>query len=99
MPPTPDPYQELFVEEMTALREDTGLSRAELARTLGCSPQWLSKVESCAKPPSEALAQDLDTFRGTHGTFHRLWKKHRRYLQTHALPPGFARFADLEARA
>jgi transcriptional regulator with XRE-family HTH domain len=49
----PSPYQEMFVTEMRARREAACLSRNKLAEALGCTPQWLAKVESFEKPPSE----------------------------------------------
>ncbi|OLT38446.1 hypothetical protein BJF79_26775 [Actinomadura sp. CNU-125] len=62
-------YQEVFVAELRVRRENAGLSRNKLAQALGCSPQWISKIETFEKPPSEGLAEDLDTFFAASGLF------------------------------
>lgn len=51
-PQNPDPLLETFAAELRARREATALSRNRLAEALGCSPQWIAKVENCEKPPS-----------------------------------------------
>jgi hypothetical protein len=72
----PSTYQEVFVTELRARRDIAGLSRNKVAAALGCTPQWLAKVETFEKPPSEGLADDLDTYFQTGGMFRRLWEKH-----------------------
>ncbi|WP_106403046.1 helix-turn-helix domain-containing protein [Actinocorallia populi] len=67
--------QKMFALEMRARREAAGLSRNRLAEALGCTPQWLAKVETYDKTPSEALADDLDTYFKAGGAFHRLWEE------------------------
>jgi hypothetical protein len=49
----PSAYQDAFVNELRARREASGLSRNKLAAALGCTPQWIAKVETFEKPPSE----------------------------------------------
>ncbi|GAA0321734.1 helix-turn-helix transcriptional regulator [Actinoallomurus spadix] len=94
-----DPLLETFSDELRFRREDADLSRNKLAEALGCTPQWIGKVESCEKPPSEAFAQDLDTFFGTAGMFHRQWEKIKKYRRNRLLLPCVPRFIELEAQA
>lgn len=95
----PDPLLDTFADELRYRRENAALSRNRLAEALGCTPQWVAKVEGCEKPPSEAFAQDLDTFFATGGLFHRQWQKIRKYRRDRVLLPGFPQYLDLEARA
>ncbi|WP_345363451.1 helix-turn-helix transcriptional regulator [Actinoallomurus liliacearum] len=90
---------ETFAEELRFRREEVGLSRNKLAEALGCTPQWVYKVETCEKPPSEAFAQDLDTYFSTNGLFHRQWRKIRKYRRSAMLLPGFPQYVELEAQA
>ncbi|MCO6009816.1 helix-turn-helix transcriptional regulator [Actinoallomurus purpureus] len=94
-----DPLLETFADELRFRRETADLSRNKLAEALGCTPQWIGKVEACEKPPSEAFAQDLDTCFATEGLFHRQWKKIKKYRRSKVLLPGFPQFAELEAQA
>ncbi|GAA0945061.1 helix-turn-helix transcriptional regulator [Actinocorallia libanotica] len=88
--------QKMFVIEMRARREAAGLSRNKLAEALGCTPQWLAKVEACEKSPSEALSEDLDTYFKSGGTFHRLWKEIMDARRRGLIPSGFRRLIDAE---
>ena len=72
----PSAYQGMFVHELKTRREAARLSRNKLAEALGCSPQWIAKVEAYEKPPSGGLADDLDTFFSGSGVFRRMWEKH-----------------------
>ncbi|GAB2814402.1 helix-turn-helix transcriptional regulator [Actinocorallia aurea] len=65
--------QRAFAEELTARREAADMSRARLAELLGCTRQWLDKVETLKSSASPALADDLDTYFATGGSFRRLW--------------------------
>jgi len=96
---TRDPLIRAFGAVVRAYREAAGLSRAKLADALGCSPQWIEKVETGARPPSEATSLDLDTYFKTPGVFHTMWKELKRAGKAVGLPPGFTGFVDLEARA
>lgn len=82
-----------------AYRESSGLSRARLAEALGCSPQWIEKIETGARPSSEATALDLDTYFELPSVFHSMWKELKRAGKTTELPPGFPGFMALEAKA
>jgi transcriptional regulator with XRE-family HTH domain len=92
----PSAYQEVFVNEMRARREASGLSRNKLAAALGCTPQWLAKVETFEKPPSEGLADDLDTYFQSCGTFRRMWEKHVVVRKQGLLPRGFRPLIEAE---
>jgi transcriptional regulator with XRE-family HTH domain len=72
----PSAYQEMFVHELRTRRETVRLSRNKLAEALGCTPQWIAKVEAFEKPPSEGLADDLDTYFSGNGVFRRMLDKH-----------------------
>jgi transcriptional regulator with XRE-family HTH domain len=91
--------QKSFVTEMRAQREAAGLSRHKLAEILGCTPQWLAKVENCEKPPSEGLADDLDTFFATGGTFRRLWEQMSEARKQGLIPTGFRPLIEAEREA
>jgi transcriptional regulator with XRE-family HTH domain len=91
--------QKSFVTEMRAQREAAGLSRNKLAEILGCTPQWLAKVENFEKPPSEGLADDLDTFFATGGTFRRLWEQMSEARKQGLIPSGFRPLIEAEREA
>jgi transcriptional regulator with XRE-family HTH domain len=91
--------QKSFVTEMRAQREAAGLSRHKLAEILGCTPQWLAKVENFEKPPSEGLADDLDTFFATGGTFRRLWEQMAEARKQGLIPRGFRPLIEAEKEA
>ncbi|MEO3787638.1 helix-turn-helix transcriptional regulator [Actinocorallia sp. B10E7] len=91
--------QKSFVMEMRARREAVGLSRNKLAETLGCTPQWLSKVENYDKTPSEGLADDLDTYWKTGGTFRRLWEQMVEARKQGLVPSAFRPLIDAEREA
>jgi transcriptional regulator with XRE-family HTH domain len=48
-----NPVLETFADELRFRRENASLSRNKLAEALGCTPQWVGKVEACEKPPSD----------------------------------------------
>lgn len=95
----PSAYQEVFVNELRARREAAGLSRNKLALALGCTPQWIAKVETFEKVPSEGLANDLDTYFTTGGTFRRVWEKHVGARKHGLLPSGFRPLIEAEKDA
>ncbi|GAA4240581.1 helix-turn-helix transcriptional regulator [Actinomadura meridiana] len=69
-----------------------------MADALGCTPQWISTMESGRKV-SEQSALDLDTFFKTGGHFHRLWKLIKDVELQTTLPPGFSEYAQREQKA
>ncbi|MDX6742034.1 helix-turn-helix transcriptional regulator [Actinocorallia sp. A-T 12471] len=91
--------QRMFVAEMRALREASGASRNKIAQSLDCTPQWLAKVESFEKPPSEALATGLDRFHNTRGTFRRLWDEFDDDRKRGLVANGARRLFDVEPKA
>ncbi|WP_344894280.1 helix-turn-helix transcriptional regulator [Actinomadura meridiana] len=92
----PSAFQEAFVNELRARRQADGISRNKLAAKLGCTPQWIAKVETFEKPPSEGLAQDLDTYYQMGGTFHRMWEKHVEARMNGLIPTGFRPLIEAE---
>ncbi|REE95976.1 helix-turn-helix domain-containing protein [Thermomonospora umbrina] len=90
------PFQEMFVYELRARREKAGLSRNKLAEALGCTPQWIAKVETFEKSPSEGLADDLDTFFKCDGAFRRIWEKHTEARKRGLVPSGFRPLTEAE---
>lgn len=95
----PSAFQEMFVIELRARREAAGLSRNKLAQALGCTPQWIAKVETFEKPPSEGLADDLDTYFDCGGTFRRMWEKHVEARKHGLIPSGFRPVTEAEKKA
>ncbi|MEU9018016.1 helix-turn-helix transcriptional regulator [Actinomadura sp. NPDC048394] len=87
-----------FGEELRRMREKTGLTGKELADALGCTPQWISTMESGRKV-SEQSALDLDTYFTTDGHFYRLWKHADNFEVQTTLPPGFAEYTECEKEA
>ena len=96
---TRDPLIRAFGSVLRAHREEAGLSRAQLAEALGCSPQWIEKLET-GKKPSKESAIDLDTyFKLPARTFQRMWEEIEQAGRHAAPPPGFRRYAELEKQA
>lgn len=95
----PSVHQEMFVSELCARREAVKLSRNKLAAALGCTPQWLAKVEAYEKPPSEGLADDLDTYFQAGGMFRRTWEKHIEVRRRGLIPSGFRPLIEAEKDA
>ncbi|TYK50873.1 helix-turn-helix domain-containing protein [Actinomadura decatromicini] len=87
-----------FGEELRRMRDKAGLTGKQLADALGCTPQWISMMESGRKV-SEQSAHDLDTFFKTDGHFHRHWKLINDVELQAVLPPGFAQYAEDETKA
>ncbi|MWA00649.1 helix-turn-helix domain-containing protein [Actinomadura sp. LD22] len=87
-----------FGEELRRMRENAKLTGKELADALGCTPQWISTMESGRKA-SEQSAIDLDTYFKTDGHYHRLWKLAKKVEVQFILPPGFAEYLEYEKRA
>jgi transcriptional regulator with XRE-family HTH domain len=96
-----DPYEfpaiRAFAAELAAWRG--GLSKAELAETLGYTPQLVGQLEAGKNIPSKKFAEDLDTYFTTNGLFERLWKLINETRHITALPPGFSKYVELEAQA
>lgn len=95
----PDSLIGHFGLEIRTYRNGAGLSQGQLADALGCTGQWVGAVELADKAPSEAFAQDLDTYFQTNGSFHRLWKTIKRANQRTAPPSWFRPWISIERKA
>ncbi|WP_081842641.1 helix-turn-helix domain-containing protein [Actinomadura welshii] len=87
-----------FGTELRGKREEAELTGKQLADALGCTPQWISTMESGRKV-SEQSAHDLDTFFKTDGIFYRLWKLAGDIEIEPILPPGFTEYNAREKKA
>jgi hypothetical protein len=96
-----EPYEvpaiRAFAAELTAWRGT--MSKVELAESLGYTPQLIGQIEAGKNIPSEKFAEDSDTFFKTNGLFVRLWKLIMETRRMAVLPPGFSKYAQLEAQA
>ena len=96
-----EPYEfpaiRAFAAELAAWRGT--MSKVELAETLGYTPQLIGQIEAGKNIPSQKFAEDADTFFKTNGLFVRLWKLIAETRRLAALPPGFSKYVELEARA
>ncbi|TDC66863.1 XRE family transcriptional regulator [Actinomadura sp. GC306] len=95
----PSAYQQVFVNELRARREAAGLSRNRLAAALGCTPQWIAKVETFEKQPSEGLADDLDTYFQAGGMFRRTLEKHAEARRQGLIPNAVRPLVEAEREA
>ncbi|TDB96624.1 helix-turn-helix transcriptional regulator [Actinomadura sp. 7K534] len=87
-----------FGTELRRLRDKAGLTGKELSDALGCTPQWISTMESGRKVSGQS-ALDLDTYFKTDGYFHRLWKLANDVEVQTILPPGFPEYLEHEKKA
>ncbi|MBO2449164.1 helix-turn-helix transcriptional regulator [Actinomadura barringtoniae] len=103
MPARSEPYDApaiiTFAKELTAWRENVGLSKKELGDALGYADSYIGQIEHCKNIPSEEFAEALDTFFKTNGLFHRLWQRIVETRHAVSLPPGFPEFLKREKRA
>ncbi|MCD0453741.1 helix-turn-helix transcriptional regulator [Actinocorallia sp. API 0066] len=96
---TRDPLIRVFSTLLRRYRETAGLSRRQLADALGCSYQWIEKLERGTKP-SVATGIDLDTyFKILEATFQTLAAEIEDAGRQTATPRGFSTFTALEAKA
>jgi transcriptional regulator with XRE-family HTH domain len=98
-PGVPQSPADYFGDELRAHRELAGLSRPQLAETLGYTPQWIGQIEQHQSVPSEDFAKDCDTFFQTNGTFYRIWQWIKKAVRIKILPPGFSDFLEWESAA
>lgn len=87
-----------FGTELRRKREEAGLTGKELADALGCTPQWISTMESGRKV-SKQSAEDLDTYFKTGDYFRRHWKLINEIEVQFVLPPGFQEYVEYEKKA
>ncbi|MCO6006296.1 helix-turn-helix transcriptional regulator [Actinoallomurus purpureus] len=88
-----------FAAELEAWRGTAGLSKVELAETLGYTPQLIGQLEAGKNMPSKKFAEDTDTHFTTNGLFVRLWKLINDTRHLAVLPPGFADYVARESEA
>jgi transcriptional regulator with XRE-family HTH domain len=87
-----------FGKELRRMRDEARITGKELADSLGCTPQWISTMESGRKV-SEQSSHDLDTYFKTGGHYHRLWKLANEIEVQTILPPGFPEYLEYEKQA
>lgn len=94
-----------FGRELRRLRQRAGLSLNQLAKSLGCTPQWVHQLETTDKNVPEQMAFDLDTYFQTEGweendgLFHRLYEAMRQDSRRRALRRGFQSYLAYEPKA
>jgi transcriptional regulator with XRE-family HTH domain len=94
-----DPLVRTFGSVLRGYREGARLSRPQLAEALGCSPQWIEKLETAQKPPSRDTADDLDTYFKTPRTFYRMWEEIDRIGRRKLPPSWFKQWMDIERQS
>ncbi|MCP2336813.1 helix-turn-helix domain-containing protein [Actinomadura rupiterrae] len=98
-----EPYEgraiRAFARELTAWREQLGISKAELAARLGYDASLVGQIEACKNIPSRKFAEDCDTFFPCAGAFVRYWDDIEEERDLSLLPPGFPDFLAREAKA
>lgn len=67
--------QDVFVAEFRRWRDLSGLSRAALAKAMGYSRSYVSKVESGGEPASREFVKTADTTLNTGGALQRAWRE------------------------
>ncbi|WP_026414034.1 helix-turn-helix domain-containing protein [Actinomadura oligospora] len=87
-----------FGRELQRKRAALELTQEELASKLGCTPGWVSKMES-GKKISKDSADDLDTFFKTDGIFFRMWELSKEIELHAAVPPGYPEYLTREKAA
>ncbi|MQY04220.1 helix-turn-helix domain-containing protein [Actinomadura macrotermitis] len=94
-----DPLIRVFSTVLRAYREHARLTRPQLAEALGCTYQWIEKLETGTKP-SVDTAIDLDTFFQLSGKpFAEMAREIERIGKKSVPVPGFPEFLMLEERA
>ena len=68
------PDQDVFVAEFRRWRDVRGLSRSALARHMGYSRSYVSKVESGSEHASRDFATTADTTPNVGGAIRRAWR-------------------------
>lgn len=101
----PDALRVHFGLELRRTRLLAKLSQNELAKALGCTPQWICQLEKADKTVSEQTALDLDTYFKTdgwdqnEGHFRRIHQSIRRAGRHRVLLPGFDTYLRHESKA
>ncbi|MGI5231592.1 helix-turn-helix domain-containing protein [Actinoallomurus sp. CA-142502] len=97
--PHDSPAIQAFGIALQKMREAAGLTRTELAETLGYSPQFVGQIETARNVPSKTFAEDLDTYFKLGGLFLEFWKLIKGTRRLGTLPPGSAAYLELERSA
>ncbi|MEO3782438.1 helix-turn-helix transcriptional regulator [Actinocorallia sp. B10E7] len=101
----PDALRAHFAIELRRQRTRAGLSMNQLARALGCTPQWVSQLEQTVKPVPEQSALDVDTYFKTDGwqendgLFIRIHRAIQRAGQRRVLRQDFETYLKFEQQA
>lgn len=93
------PAVRAFATELTAWRDEAGLSKTEFAEALGYTPQLIGQLESAKNIPSKKFSEDVDTFFKTNGLYLRLWKLITETRHLSPPPVGRSGCAEQEGRA
>lgn len=91
----PETVHEYFVAQLRRLRQDRGLSQAQLARHLNYSPGLIGMVETRQRPPTADFAEACDREFATGGTLAALVP----LIAREAYPSWFRSYVALEAEA
>ncbi|MGW4894373.1 helix-turn-helix domain-containing protein [Kitasatospora sp. NPDC004240] len=85
-----------FGIQLRRSREAAGLTQAQLAKTVGYDPSYVSYTELASREaPSEKFARKVDDALGTGGTMLLMWFQHKHT----ALLEGFPEYVTHEAKA
>lgn len=88
-----------FAGDLTAWRQQMGLTKADLAARLGYDASLVGQFEACKNIPSRDFAEDCDSFFHTPGSFVRHWEAIEEERGQELLPPGFPDFVTRECAA
>ncbi|MDN3354247.1 helix-turn-helix transcriptional regulator [Actinomadura sp. DC4] len=97
--PYESPAIRAYAITLTSWRERAGLSKTQLSESLGYTAQLIGQIEGAKNIPSKKLSEDLDTFFKSSNLFVELWTLINNTRHLIALPPGFSKYVELEAKA
>ncbi|WP_084549709.1 helix-turn-helix domain-containing protein [Actinomadura rifamycini] len=92
----PTPHTRTFGAQVGRLRQESGLSRLELAERMAVSRSYIAQVENGTTRCRQDFAERLDDALATGGTLSDAWTK---LLQSSPYPKFFADFPEAEASA
>ncbi|MFE9039870.1 Scr1 family TA system antitoxin-like transcriptional regulator [Streptomyces sp. NPDC007818] len=84
-----------YGSELRRLREDSGLSQAQLGAIVFCTGSLVGQIETAHKVPTREFSERIDAALMTGGFFTRLVG----LVLRSQLPPWFQEYAELEAKA
>lgn len=97
--PYESPAIRAFAIVLSALQERAGLTKTEVAETLGYTPQLIGQLMHAKNIPSKNVSEDMDTFFKTGDLFVRLWGLVSETRHLTAVPPGLSKYVELEGEA